>query len=385
MHVAVLGGYGTVGRALVMDLLKSPDISLVTVAGRRQEKGRKLLEEYGEDKLAFSPIDLETDDVSELLHKADLVVNAASPRFNLMIMNRAVKERTHYLDLAGMFTVAARQLELHPKFVEAGLTAVLCMGCCPGLSNVLAKKLADSLDRTEEVHIRVGSRRGPDFKGFNLSPKIQLEEFTRKPIVYENGRFKELEPLAGRGTHVFGDPIGEAEGFYAIHSEVLFLSRSIEGVERVTYWVAFPEETLRKMDALIEWGLTSTEPLRVKGISLSPREFLDAFLERIEPVSGYVEEHKALQVEARGTRNGLGTTLCLETVVGSNRELDLTSSAYWAGVPASVVCQMIARGEIDRPGVFAPESIVEAGRLLEELRIKGIEVKDISSKQSTGS
>ena len=64
----------------------------------------------------------------------------------------------------------------------------------------------------------------------------------------------------------------------------------------------------------------------------------------------------------------------METVVGSSRQLNLTSSAFWAGVPASVVTQMLGRGEIDQRGVFAPELVVDGKRLLVELAQRDIHV-----------
>jgi lysine 6-dehydrogenase len=128
------------------------------------------------------------------------------------------------------------------------------------------------------------------------------------------------------------------------------------------------------MEALLEWGLDSQEPIDVKGCSISPREFMDAFLEGIKPVSGYVEEYKTLQVEVRGRRNEQPTALCMETVVESNQKLNLTCSAFWAGVPASVAAQMVGSGEICRRGVFAPEQAVDGKRLLEELVQRDIRI-----------
>lgn len=375
MKVVVLGASGTVGRAIVTDLIGGPEVTRVTVSGRNETKGNELCASLNSKKLSFQAVDLASpEQLSPLLADADVVINATSHLYNIVVMEAALATGTHYLDLGGMFHITRQQLELNGRFAAAHLTAVLCMGCCPGLSNVLSAMMAKQLERTDEIHIRVGSRRGPDFIGFNLSPKTQLDEFTRRPLIYKDGRHRELEPLAGRETYRFAEPIGQAEGFFAIHSEVLTLPANIPGVRNVTYWVAFPPETWRRMEALLEWGLDSREPVEVKGCSISPREFMDAFLEGIKPVSGYVEEYKTLQVEVRGIRKERPAVLCMQTVVGSNRELNLTSSAFWAGTPASVVAQMVGFGEINQHGVFAPELVVVGKRLLAELAQRGIHV-----------
>jgi saccharopine dehydrogenase-like NADP-dependent oxidoreductase len=375
MKIVVLGAWGTVGRAIVTDLVASSWVTRVVAGGRNHEKGSHLRKIIDSEKLSVQPVDLEhSEQLGPLLADADVVINATSHLYNIAVMEAALATGTHYLDLGGMFHITRQQLELSDRFAAADLTAILCMGCCPGLSNVLAAMMAEKLEHTDEIHIRVGSRRGPDFVGFNLSPKTQLAEFTRRPVIYKNGRHQELEPLSGRGTYRFAEPIGEAEGFFAIHSEVLTLPANIPGVKNVTYWVAFPPETWHRMEALLEWGLDSREPIEVKGCRISPREFMDAFLEGIKPVSGYVEEYKTLQVEVRGRRNEHPAVLCMETVVGSNQKLNLTSSAFWAGVPASVAAQMVGRGEICRKGVLAPELALDGKRLLEELDRRNIRV-----------
>ena len=377
MKILVLGGYGSVGKVIVADLATSQDVSAVLIGGRDSHKAMDLVTFLSNEKISFHRIDLQKESaIEEALRGIDVVVNATTREYNLPVMAAALRQRTHYLDLGGMFHITKKQLEMDHQFADAGLTALLCMGSCPGLSNVFAALSARNLDQIDEIHIRVGTRRGADFKGFNLSPKTQLAEFTSKPVIYEDGSFRELPPLSGRGTYRFSDPVGEGEGFYAIHSEVLTLPANIKGLKKVTYWVAFPPETLQKMDALINWGLTSEDPILVKDIRISPREFLDAFLDGIKPVSGYFEEHKALQVEGRGLKDGRPRVYRYETVVGSNKTLNVTCSAFWAGVPASIAAQMLGSGEITRRGVLAPEIALSPERLFDELEKRNIRVTE---------
>jgi len=42
--------------------------------------------------------------------------------------------------------------------------------------------------------------------------------------------------------------------------------------------------------------------------------------------------------------------------------------------PASIVAQMIATGAIDRPGVWAPEDVVNPEPLFKQLRRRGVEL-----------
>jgi saccharopine dehydrogenase (NAD+, L-lysine-forming) len=175
---------------------------------------------------------MDLDDIEDVggknssgLEGFDVAVNATYAHYNLKLMHRALESGCHYLDLGGMFHTTAEQLKLDSEFKAAGLTAILCMGACPGVSNILAAHGAGKLDRCDEIRIRVGSKRGVDFSGFNMSPQTLIAEFTRNPYVYENGDWRMLEPLSGRERFRLPEPIGEVEGFYCIHSEVLTLPK----------------------------------------------------------------------------------------------------------------------------------------------------------------
>ena len=378
VNVVVLGGYGSVGAGIVKNLARLGEVEELCVAGRSEEKGRTLAESFARDGMSFRRVDLDDAcDLSAALRGFDIVVNATYAEYNLAVMQAALRGGCHYLDLGGMFHITRRQLELHRQFSEAGLTAVLCMGACPGMSNVFAARGAGKLDRVEEIHIRVGSRRGADFQGFNMAPRTLIAEFTRNPFVYENGDWNELEPLSGREKYRLPEPVGEVEGFYCIHSEVLTLPMSFDTVRRVTYQVSFPPAIMNMMDVLRSLKLLSSEGFPVKGVEVSPRDYLEAYLgATIKTASGYLQEHKALQVDVRGIRDGQAMTWRCETVVGSNRELDLLSSAYWTSVPHSIVVAMLSRGDILQRGVFPPERIVDSSLLFEELERRGIRVSE---------
>ena len=59
--------------------------------------------------------------------------------------------------------------------------------------------------------------------GFSIPYALQtlLDELTMQPVVLRDGSPVEIEPLADGGTVDFGEPIGEAETIYTMHSEML--------------------------------------------------------------------------------------------------------------------------------------------------------------------
>jgi lysine 6-dehydrogenase len=380
MKVLIAGGYGNVGRAIVMNLLSHGDVAGILVAGRHPEKGEELLRSLDSPKVSFVSLDVgQKKEMLGLLDGVGVLVNATSHEQNLSLMECALEAGAHYLDLGGMFHITRKQLDLDGRFREAGLSAVLCMGACPGLSNILAARGAERLDQAREVHIRVGSRRGTDFEGFNLSPRTLLDEFTKSPVIYSDGAYTELPPLSGWETYSLPQPVGEVEGFYALHSEVLTLPMSIPNVRKVTYWVAFPPAIMGMMRTLRSLGLMSPEPIRIKGVDISPREFLHQVFGSIRTVSGYVREFKALQVEVRGTK-GLDPATCrFDVVVESNPAWKQTASAYWTAIPASIAVLMLGRGEITKRGVLPPDKAVPPEPFLAEVERMGIVIRETTS------
>ena len=91
------------------------------------------------------------------LEDFDIAINATYAHYNLELMRRALEARCHYLDLGWMFHPRAEQLKQNSEFKAAGLTT--------------AVHGAAKLDLCDAVRIRVGSKRGADFSGFNMSPQ----------------------------------------------------------------------------------------------------------------------------------------------------------------------------------------------------------------------
>ena len=64
--------------------------------------------------------------------------------------------------------------------------------------------------------------------GFSVPYALQtlIDELTLPPVVIRDGEAVEIEPLAPAGVVDFGDPIGEAETIYTLHSEMLTFADS---------------------------------------------------------------------------------------------------------------------------------------------------------------
>jgi lysine 6-dehydrogenase len=73
-----------------------------------------------------------------------------------------------------------------------------------------------------------------------------------------------------------------------------------------------------------------------------------------------------------GDKDGDPRRVVAESVIGPDPGTGLGGGARDTGIPPSIVAQMIGSGEIERPGMFAPEDVVDPDRFFEELGRRGI-------------
>src|SRR5262245_58371080 len=185
-------------------------------------------------------------------------------------MRACLEAKTHYVDLGGLFHTTRKQLELHDAFKKAGLLAVLGLGSCPGIANVQARVVADSLETVESIRIYNGAT--PDLGdslSWGYSIQTIFDEITQPPWVYRNGAFQEAPPLGEEEMYRFLDPIGVAKVHLSLHSEVATLPVTYgpKGIKDCFFKISFfgySEKALRQLQFLAQIGMASTEPIDVR-------------------------------------------------------------------------------------------------------------------------
>jgi saccharopine dehydrogenase-like NADP-dependent oxidoreductase len=376
MKIVVLGGYGNVGSGVVKLLTRDPLFERITIVGRNPAKGEKILEIVGNDpKVGFECLDIEQGErLAGLLSGYDMVMNVSMSKYHIPVLEAAEKAGVHFMSL-GSFRPP--QLEFDQGFKDKGLIAILGMGSCPGMSNLMAAHGIRRLDEAEEVHIRVGTKRHEVYKGFHMTPSGLVSEFIDKPLMYIDGEYKELPALSGREWYSFPEPFGgKTEGFFALHPEIFALPVSYPQLKTVTYRVGFPDEVWQIIDVLQSIGLARKDPIRVKGVDISPLEYLDAASGGFDPLGMYIEETKALQVEVRGKKDGKARSYVYTLLGSSNKKKKMIGSSFWVSVPAVIALKEYLDTYRDRTGTFTPERLFDPGPIMNKVREQGILIEE---------
>jgi saccharopine dehydrogenase-like NADP-dependent oxidoreductase len=361
MRAAVLGA-GMMGRAVAMDLASSDGVEQVLILDVDPERAAVVASDClgrGEAR----PVDAGAGGLIHALHGADVAVACLPYRANLDAMRACLEAGSGYVDLGGLFHMTLRQLELDEAFRERGLTAVLGAGSAPGLTNLLAAAAAGGLDEVHSVETVVGrtiTDRPSEGWTPHFSAETILDECSLPGFVFEDGELREVPPLSNPRRYRLPDPVGEVDAVVTIHSELATLPAFFadRGIREAGFRLHHDPHDLEALRLLVGLGFASEEPVDVGDARVAPRDLLLARLAALPPSKPTAQAvpRSAISAFVRGTKDGAPVTREAHIVV-SPHPVSGNLVAVATGIPASIVAQLVGRGETP-VGVASTESAI---------------------------
>jgi saccharopine dehydrogenase-like NADP-dependent oxidoreductase len=130
------------------------------------------------------------------------------------------------------------------------------MGSAPGKTNLLAAAAVARLAEDPTSLEIWAVTRDPAAEGHPFpapySVRTLLDELSMSPVVVENGRAVEVEPLSGEAARDFPEPVGGAAGIYTLHSELATLPSAFPSLEHASFRLCLSPGLLEKLLALKE-------------------------------------------------------------------------------------------------------------------------------------
>jgi saccharopine dehydrogenase-like NADP-dependent oxidoreductase len=383
--VAVVGGAGAMGRIAVRDLVETAPADLpILVADRDGPAAEAVAAASGGRARALRVDVARVAATARALRGAFAIVNCCQHDFNLRVMEAALGAGAHYCDLGGLFHVTREQLGLHARFLRADRLALLGIGAAPGVVNVLARAAADEMERVDEIHVLVGGAdrtpgRQAGVLGASYSIETILDEASLPAAVFSGGEFAFVEPMSDPQPVEFPPPVGLRHPARTLHSEVatLPLTYGGRGIREVSFRIAFPDALAERLRFLHALGMTSREPVRLRGRSaVAPRDLLGALVRRLPrgAPGGPPDEHEVLRVVVRGARGGAEVEEVLDCQTAGIPDWGLGVDAD-TGCPPSIAVQLLRAGVIDARGVLPPEQAVPAAPFFAELERRGMRIE----------
>ena len=358
ISVAVLGAAGTIAPAIVHDLAESDEVAGMVLLDLDGDKAAIVANEHGGGRASAAQADArDIDALATTLEQAGagVLLNTASYRINLDAMRAALKAGCHYLDLGGLYHVTRDQLELSDEFENAGRLAVLGIGSSPGKTNLMAaeavRRLGDQAEGIDTIDVFAAGRDPAAPSDGRLRPpyaiQTLLDELTLKPVVLEDGQPVEIEPLAPGGTVDYGDPIGQGETIYTLHSELATFGQSF-GCERASFRLSLAPALLDRLKQLA---------------TATPDEIQAAAHEAASPSNQTMSVHLVV------TRAVDGEIVTARAI--TRPHFGLGGSVVSTAAPAAACVRLFARGALTATGAHPPERCVDPGAMFAELETRG--------------
>lgn len=119
-------------------------------------------------------------------------------------------------------------LELHDAVATAGATLVVGAAMSPGLSGLIARLLADRLERADEIHVAAHATAGP------ACARQHHRSLAGRSIAWLDGEWQERPAGSGRELCWFPEPIGAHDCYRAELADPFALQRCFPDMARIT-------------------------------------------------------------------------------------------------------------------------------------------------------
>ena len=375
MRMLVLGA-GLQGSACAYDLLRHPDVELVTLADHQTGRLPSFLKKG--KRLKHLKLDVTNGAaLRRALQKQDAVLCALPYYFNAVVAKAAVAAGVHHSDLGGNTDIVRQQMKLDKAARKAEVSVVPDCGLAPGMVNILAAEGIRRVGTADRVQIFVGGLPQHPEPPLNYhivySLEGALDYYTTPSWVLRDGQPTQVDALSELEPITFPAPIGELEAFHTgggISTMPWTWAGKIRSMEYKT--LRYPGH-VAIMKPIRELGLLDAKPIKVKGESVVPRA---AFIAAVSPKLTRPGAHDlvALRVVVTGTN---GKRAAWELLDYYDQETGISAMMRTTGYSLSITGLMQVDGRIAKYGVHTPDMAVPFGAYVNELANRGVRIQEV--------
>ena len=383
MKILVLGS-GKMGRGAVHDLAhNSPDVTEITVADADFPLANFIAKLEGNGKCTPQEIDVENfAEAVELMRSHDAAISCVPYFYNMLLAEAALEARVNFCDLGGNNTIVAQELSLDQAARQAGINIIPDCGLAPGMVSVLAAHGAERFDTVDSIKIRVG--------GLPQNPKPPLDyqlvfsieglinEYVERAIVIRDGEITDVESMTETESLEF-EGFPQLEAFQTSGGTSTLPQTFLGRVRELDYKTIRYRGHCERFKTLLDLGFADSAPIAVRTatndtVQVVPRRFLSDWLVRHLPRNE--SDLVLIRLEFAGEMGGEDKILRYDIVDRFEEATELTAMMRTTAFPASIVAQMMARGETLDRGAMPQESVIPPAKFIEELARRNIKIQE---------
>jgi len=370
-------GAGRVGYAVAYDLIRSPRVEKVIVADRDIKRVEALTQRLTDEKIVPIELDVENQDyVAELMDSADVTLSCVTYTHNYDLAKIALQAKSHFCDLGGDESLVKKEFLLDEVAKDQGITMMPNLGLAPGMAAILAHCAADSFDEVYEIRVRVGGLpTDPDglFLNYALTFSVDglLNEYTGKCAIIRDGKPYKVPALTDLETIEFPKPIGKMEAFNTSGGIGTLTETYKDKAQHVDFKTIRYPGHCDQVKVLKDLDLMNATAIKLaSGAEVVPRDLLKEKL--TEKLSDDQPDMVLLRVTVTGVKDRKPIQHVWDCIDYGDQANGLSAMAKMTAFPASIIAQMIARGDIAERGVLRQELAVPVKLFLAEMAGRGI-------------
>jgi saccharopine dehydrogenase-like NADP-dependent oxidoreductase len=362
MKVLVLGGGGVVGRRVVEELGRHPEVDAVVVSGRRGTELEHMVHglSSSEAPVTAAPVDVtDPEAVAERADGADVAVSCAGPFLarDSPAARGAIQAGVPYVSLGDDLSGTRQVLDLGEAARAAGVTVVTGCGFSPGITGLLVALAARETQAVEDVEISVATSL-LDARGRATAVHFLSALAQPASMVFDHKLVQQAAASSPRLVF-FPEPIGWVETFRCEHPEVVSLLASYPEVRSLQSRIGLEERAamdLARVAARTGMGRSEnlTRTLLRLGAPLRPA------LERVPPRGA---RQTGIRVDVHGRDDGRATTTSFAI---ADRFVKL------AALPVVQATIELGTRRATKPGVHTPDRVFEPSLFLRALLDGGL-------------
>ncbi len=376
----LLVGVGGVGEAIAVIAKPRDWVEQIVLADYNLDRAKEVQSKLKDPaRFPVERIDASHQDQIEALarkYHVNLIMNACDPSFNIPIFEAAYAVGCNYMDMAMSLSephptdpyhqpglkLGDYQFDCADAWEKKGLLALVGLGVEPGMADVFARYAQDHLfDEIEEIGIRDGANlivKGYDFAP-NFSIWTTIEECLNPPVVWEKDRgWFTTEPFSEKEIFEFPEGIGKVECVNVEHEEVLLVPRWVK-TRRVTFKYGLGDEFIGVLKTLHMLGLDNKEPIKVKDVTVAPRDVVAACLPDPAHLGDLMEGKTCAGTWVKGVKDGKPRQVYIYQVADNEtcmRELGVQAVVAQTAFNAVIGWDLLQSGVWQGKGVLGPEA-----------------------------
>ncbi|MBN2651104.1 MAG: saccharopine dehydrogenase NADP-binding domain-containing protein [Spirochaetales bacterium] len=378
MKIFCLGGAGRIARESVKDLVDFSDFEKITIGDIDLKVAESIANGFNDPRVDAVCVNIADKATTiEILKEYDIVIDGTTISLN--------KQSTECIALAGCHGVNLNgfgdEFLFADIFKKNKKIFVPGFGMTPGVTQMMAMKLASELDEVDSVRVSHGAFRPIAFSR-SISETTVYEYDPELPgrVVFENGKLIQVPPFARPREINLPEPYGKTTQYIIPHAETHTLSKALKhkNVKLIEVRGTWPAKNMRLIKALYEWGFMNNEKIEINKSEIGIMDCISEYL--VSSKVGQTTElyGYSLHVEIEGKKNKQNKRL---TAYHTHPKSDVKDweglRAYTrnVGIPMSIAAILISKGKtLTDKGMLTPEEAFNPDEVFKELEKRDIKI-----------